>query len=433
MTDRAIAGSATALIETPRANLWTRAFYGMGQVVTEPSDLYFGFVLRAAGEAPALEDLRRHVAQRMVHVPVLTYRLEADGSGITWVRNENFDIRDHVQAGVLPEPGRSPAQTLLARGASLPLWGMWLVPVADENRWELHYLTHHAVQDAAGAIRTLQILLGDEEPRAIAAASRSGATASVLRALAVAPDLLSTYRPGLVRPSPPAPAGSPRSLAYAQVPTGVLKAIARTRRATVNQVHLGAMAIALDNLDRERTGSPVPRSGRPTYVAVPVDTRVDGEPDGPIGNHLGLIRVPLPSGSPSPATALDSVIRSTHTRRLAQWRRFWHEVSHGRAEWLAARALPRIVDPLRSAFTVSGLNINGQVVWRGEPFHEILPLPWFPLGGSCFTLSASYRGTTTMSVLGHGGPFEPQRLAVLWKEAAFELERALVPGEPHRS
>lgn len=269
----------------------------------------------------------------------------------------------------------------------------------------------------------------------MAAASHSGSrrAASFLRAIAVGPDLLSTYRPGLVRPSLPAPAGSPRVLAYAQVPTGVLKAVARTRRATVNQVHLGAMAIALDNLDRERTGSPVPRSSRPTYVAVPVDTRVDGEPDGPIGNHLGLIRVPLPAGSPSPVAALDSVIRTTNARRLARWRRFWYDVSHGGAEWLAARALPRIVDPLRSAFTVSGLTIHGQVVWRGEPFHEIVPLPWLPLGGSCFTLSATYRGTTTMSVLGHGGPFDPARLAVLWKEAAFELERALAPGESHRS
>lgn len=167
------------------------------------------------------------------------------------------------------------------------------------------------------------------------------------------------------------------------------------------------------------------RPGGLTHVVVPLDTREDGKPDGPIGNHLGLVRVPLQSGAASPVDALDAAIKSTSRKRLDRWKRFWRVVDAGQAERAGDWAHLRVAHPLRSGFAVSGLRISGQLTWNGRPFEEAIPLPWLPPGGSCFTLLTSYQGTTTMSVLTHGGTFEPARLAELWKDAVMKLDATL--------
>jgi hypothetical protein len=207
-----------------------------------------------------------------------------------------------------------------------------------------------------------------------------------------------------------------------------LKAVAAARAATVNQVHLAAMATALRRLQQERAGEPSGDVAAP-HMVVPVDTAAGGEWNG-FGNRFGLTRIGLETDLSSPVVALDSAVRKADRRRVDRWKRFWRGVVDGANTTLGRWLILLVAHPDRSGPTVSSLRVPDALVYGGKRFDEVLGVPWLPPGSCCFTVLVSYQGLSTTSVLTHGGTFDPARLADLWRAAVLELHRALVPEAP---
>ncbi|MBY8855689.1 hypothetical protein K7711_04295 [Nocardia sp. CA2R105] len=75
-------------------DLLTHTFVAMEQVAADPSDVYFGVLLRCGGVAPSLGELRAQVSSRVGLVPALTHRLTAE---VDWEPDPQFDIENHVR------------------------------------------------------------------------------------------------------------------------------------------------------------------------------------------------------------------------------------------------------------------------------------------------------------------------------------------------
>ncbi|SEG89414.1 Protein of unknown function [Nonomuraea solani] len=411
----------------PHANLWTKTFLGMEELAADPSDLYFGLILRGQGPAPGLEDLRRHVEKRLPLIPALTHVPETRGGRVTWRPDDTFDIADHVRTGQRPEPDIAPQPALIGSASPRPLWGLWLLAGPGDGQWEVCWLGHHAFGDAKAVAEILRVLFGDEEPAATAEPP-GGPRHRPLRATVavgrVLPGLLATYRPSEQWPPMMDPPGAVRGWAHTQVPFTTLRGVANASEATVNQVHLAAMTAALRGLEIENGRRP---RGR-LQICLPLDLRVPAQDDHVVANHLGLMRVPLPWDLPSPADQLAAVVRATRTRTIERWKRAWREILTNTPEPIGQWAHQRIGHPRNTKLTVSAVNISGSLSVSDSPITEIVPLPWLPPGHACFTLLATYQGITTQSVLTHGGTFAPGRLAALWARALDDLAASFQSG-----
>ncbi|MEV0618805.1 wax ester/triacylglycerol synthase domain-containing protein [Nonomuraea sp. NPDC050404] len=415
----------------PHTNLWTRTFLGMSRAAADPSDLYFGFILRGRGPVPDVEELRRQVDKRLALIPALTRVPETREGDVTWRPDEAFDLAGHVRAHGPLTRGVAPQRSLLACAPASPpqMWGLWVLPGPREGRWQVCWLSHHAFGDAMAIVRILRVLFGDEDPPGPVASSRhrrSGRARAIGAAGRMLPGLLATYLPGEQWPPMTSPAGAVRGWAYAQVPFATLRRVADTSGATVNQVHLAAMTAALRGLETDNGRRP---RGR-LQACMPLDLRTPGQDDHTVASRLGLMRVPLAWARPNPAGRLAAVVRATRPRRIGRWKRAWRALLADAPEPIAQWAHRRIGDPRNTKLTVSAVNVPGALAVGGSPVTEIVPLPWLPPGHACFTLLATYAGTTTQSVLTHGGGFAPGRLTTLWARAVDDLA-ATYEGRPH--
>lgn len=392
----------------PAVNLWTQAFHDLAAFVDHPSDVYFGFRLRARGPAPSLECLRAHVAGQLAALPLLTAKSERVGDRVVWIRDAAFDLRNHVCQADPERSGASLARTLVADEAlaARPPWGLWLVARPDDDAWELVYLAHHGAQDATTMLGVLDRLFGTSAPRV--AADETPVVAS-------------------------APAGEhERRWAYGQVPEANVRAIAHAAGATINQVHLAAMSMALRTLDRELPSSAtsLPPHG-PLRVCLPLDTRVAKGNDDGAGNHLGLMPVTLDWRAHDPATQLASAKRSASRRSVQTWKLLWRSLESGHALPLGQRLQLRVAQ--RSHVTVSMTRAPGALSFGGAAFDAVIPLPWLPPGQACFTLATRDANVLTMSVLTRAGAFEPSRLATAWQGAMRALHESVVAGQEARA
>ncbi|GAB2805340.1 hypothetical protein GCM10027091_42140 [Streptomyces daliensis] len=412
----------------------TRTFLRLEQHAPEPSDMYYGFLLRMAGTAPSLAALRRHIAPKLTALPALTHRLLLDGDQVRWKPDPGFDLTHHVRA--LPPGPATPltAQTLLASGPdeTRPRWHLWLRPGPTGNGWALYYLAHHAVHDATAMLHTLRVLLDDTTPPPPATEPAGSRRRGPLFFLL--PDVLRTCQP-----APPCrprtESGATRhALAHDSVDVAGLRETARSAGVTTNQVHLAAMGQALASWPPDSPTRTPPRSERrPAWALMPVEFRPRGpqEPQPGGGNRFGLVRLPLPGALPRSARQLRAATapaRRKRVNRRKQALRSLMEDTPGRiAEWLLAR----VTDPRRSALTISNVHVPRPMSALGTPVEEIVAIPWLPPGHTCFSLLVSYNGKAALSVLTRSAAPHPRHLTDGWRravDALRSLERSAGPG-----
>ncbi|MEV5646198.1 wax ester/triacylglycerol synthase domain-containing protein [Streptomyces flaveolus] len=413
---------AAAAATAQGTDLITTAFLGLGTLTPDPSDMYFGFHLRMRGTGPDLETLRSHIAERAAGIALLTHRLTLEGGG-RWEPDDAFDIACHVRQAPGDGLEPRPAQALIGTppDESRPRWFLWLHP-GDGEEWALTYLAHHAVQDATSMAHTLHTLLGPGDvpvgaaPPARPPRGRRKATAL----LPLLPDMLATFLPRAAAPVFPESSGPRRALGHAAVDLSLLSDMAHATGATVNQVHIAALATALrrwpatrDHADRRAW-----RSG--PHLVVPVDLRTGpGENSAhPRGNNIGLLRVPLPRAAGDLAGRRDAMGASLGRRYLARRRCALRTLTEHASPRLAGWVLKRVTDPHGLLLTASQVRpVATPSAALGAPVTEVTALPWLPPGNGCFTILTTHEGVARLSVLTSSADADPQALARLWAAA----------------
>src|SRR6266568_3591685 len=225
-----------------QSNPMTESFLAMGSILDDPRDIYFGFQLRIQGRAVRLRTLRSEIDRQLKALPALTHvPIRRDGHTL-WEPSPDFDLEAHVHTGpALPATGILPAAELLPASPDhrRPPWRMWLLPGSGDD-WGVCYLAHHALQDATGMLDTLTTLFGAAPPSASGIVPQPG----TLAALAAFPSLFAGYRLGSGW-APTGARGAGRRVASVDVPIDTLRTVARAFGATVNQVYLAALTVAL--------------------------------------------------------------------------------------------------------------------------------------------------------------------------------------------
>ncbi|MFT7841756.1 wax ester/triacylglycerol synthase family O-acyltransferase [Saccharothrix sp. BKS2] len=394
------------------ADFMAGAFAALGRFAPDPTDLFIGLVFRLSGPCPSVDAVRERVASRLDRLSPLTERL-VPGEVVRWEPDPDFDLAHHVR--VLPrQEVVAPARAVFAGSfdPARPPWGLWISDNGS-GTWDAYYLVHHARQDAGGAVRTAEALLGDAEPAAWRKAGdrRRSWSRGWPAVASLLPDLLRARLPAEPAPRWPVREGAPGAgpvFAQGVVPVDALKRVARCTGATVNQVHLAAMAEALAGW--------LPRVPA-RQVCLPVETRRDGEPHDDFANRIGLMRAVLPCGDVTPAERLRAVVASASRARLARHRRAWRDLTDNASAQVAGRVLARITDPARVGVTVASVRVPELPALMGGRVLDVTAIPWLPPGHTCFASLISYGDRARLSVLVPGGAPDPLELTRRWVEA----------------
>ncbi|CAB4927536.1 unannotated protein [freshwater metagenome] len=343
---------------------------------TARSPMHVGWVMRFAGEAPPLTELRGHVESRLAAMPRFRRHAIVPPLGIAdpwWTDDVGFDIARHVDAVEFPGPVdedtlRDIAAALLAipLDGRRPLWRLTLIADTGADGpargFAIVGQAHHALLDGIAAVE-LGVLLLDAQgapprpeaepwtperpiglPEAIAATAlaRTAAAARLLRSVADgtlrdAAALLGALAGG----GPAGPLAQmethERTVAHASTGLEALRASTRRHDATINDALLTASTLALAAaFDR--------RAAAHTHLRaiVPVSVRTDGETGAGHANRITLLPLTLPLGERDPVRLL----RAVRARTAAAKRSGLPQA--GAALLDAADALPR---PLRPALT----------------------------------------------------------------------------------
>src|SRR5436190_13260150 len=111
----------------------------------DASHMHVACALIFDGEAPAYDDLLRHVERRLHLVPRYRQRLANVPLGQgrpKWVDDPHLNLRYHVRATALPAPGSEAELRALAGRVfsqqldrDKPLWELWLVDGLEGGRF----------------------------------------------------------------------------------------------------------------------------------------------------------------------------------------------------------------------------------------------------------------------------------------------------------
>ena len=280
-----------------------------------------GWPLLDAGGRLRLEELRRHVADRVRDVERLHQVLVwAHGRhrAPTWVTAPVFDVADHVLSRRVPPPGDEAALLALCSDLnappldrSRPLWELWLLPGLAGGRVALLLRLHHVVADGAAALELFAALF-DPSPEASPgppAAPSRGPLVAVGRRLRRTWQLLRLGRaPAL---SWNRPVGTRRRHLLLRADFAAVRAAGRAHRGTVNDVVLAAVGGGAHRL-LERRGELAP--GLDLHVSVPASLRRPGQRG---GNRVGVRPVAVPVSDPDVEDRLRSV--AAWTARQRDW------------------------------------------------------------------------------------------------------------------
>ena len=326
-----------------------------------------------------IEKVRAAVTQHLHLVPRFRQVLCIPHLGLgtpLWVDAPAFDVSDHVRVRQLPAPTDESrllrtVEQLLARrlDRSRPLWEMWILPGLSEDRIGLLIKVHHAMADGIAGLATMAALL-DATPESPAEPARAWTPASPPMAVDLFADNLRRHLNGLrrafailVRPATTQrkvrsvwPAmrelisdrrgpvtsldrvvGLDRNLALIRSSLDMIKLIARTHGATVNDVLLAIIAGGLHGLLRSR-GECVDDLVLPVYV--PVALRHSASPEEP-GNLLAQMVVPLSIGASEPGERLRRIAAETARRKIRRRPSLGTLVGSGLARWALLKVLDR--------------------------------------------------------------------------------------------
>ena len=326
-----------------------------------------------------IEKVRAAVAGHLHLIPRFRQILSIPHLGLgtpLWVDAPAFDVSDHVRVRQLPAPADESrllrtVEQLLARrlDRSRPLWEMWLLPGLSENRVGLLIKVHHALADGIAGLTTMAALL-DATPETATEPARAWRPASAPTAVDLFADNVRRHLSGLrrafailvhpviklreVRSVWPAMGelisdrrgpvtsldrvvGPDRKLALVRSNLDMIKQIARTHDATVNDVLLAVTAGGLHGLLRSR-GESVADLVLPVYV--PVALRHSASPEEP-GNLLAQMVVPLPIGASEPGERLRRIAAETARRKIRRRPSLGTLLGSGLARWALLKVLDR--------------------------------------------------------------------------------------------
>jgi diacylglycerol O-acyltransferase / wax synthase len=339
-----------------------------------------GSSLLDRGDRFRIEAVREAVAARLHLVPrfrQLLYVPPRRLGGPLWVDAANFDLDNHIAEFRLPRPGDE-AKLLLAveqlrrrrLDRSRPLWEMWFLTGLPNRRVGLFVRMHHAIADGMAGVATIAKFL-DATPDAVPAAPRAWTpgpvpTAGELlqdkrrrrlqqlgRAVSALAHPVTTGRHFLAawpamreiiaeRPLPATSldrlVGPDRNLALIRSSLKLIREVAHTSDATVNDVLLTATAGGLRALLNSR-GEPVEGVLR---IYVPVSLHQEPRAQAQ-GNLIGQMVVPLPIGVSDPVLRLRLIAKETAPRK-ARSRPSLGIVPH---RGIAGRAFLKLVDRQR--------------------------------------------------------------------------------------
>jgi WS/DGAT/MGAT family acyltransferase len=313
---------------------------------TEATPMHVGalFVLAppAAARASFASRLRRHLRARLPASPVFTRRLVAmplDLANPLWDEAATVDLDWHVCVSRVPAPGRR--RQLERCVAALheapldrarPLWRLHVLEGLAGGRVGLYLKVHHAGFDGMTAQAFLRCFT-DDAPRPAPArrprprrvrgpwdallaggrhqAAQLAALPQALRGLAGAASGAGRAPGSGVRRAPPTPLNVPitaaRGFASTDVPLAGVRALAKSRGVTINDVLLAACGGAVRRWLEAEGALPE----RTLLAAVPVSLRAPG--DASHAARVSFATVPLHTELRAPAARLAAI--AAHTRR----------------------------------------------------------------------------------------------------------------------
>lgn len=268
-------------------------------------------------------DYRRHIAERIPHLPMLRRKLVTlpfDVDHPFWVDDPEVDLDYHIRQQTLPSPGRlSQLEELVGRlhsnflDRSRPLWEFYVIKGLEDGRLAIYTKIHHAGMDGGASQHLLSTIYdtapsGRQLPPPPPLPKRSGEPPGVekllrgvaehvvrqeIRALQFVPEVLKTFSrlalpdvetlkfdPPTLPPLRPPPKTlfnvaitSQRAYATRSLPLARFKQIARLTDAKLNDVVLAVCSAALRRYLKDHDGLPE----RSLTAMVPVSLREAGD------------------------------------------------------------------------------------------------------------------------------------------------------------
>ena len=402
-----------------------------------------------------IDAVRALVESRLHLVPRFRQLLFRPGPGLggpLWIDTPSFDISRHVVVVPLSPPADEAAllravERLRHRrlDRSRPLWQMALLPGLAGGRVGLFVKVHHSVADGIAAMAAIGAFLDAEAdgptapplrwrprptptPGQLAVDSVRRHATRVGHALRpLGHPLAAAHRVWAAWPAmrdlisrSPAPrtslnhvVGPGRTLALIRTRLDEVEQIARTHRATVNDVLLAAIAGGLRGMLRSRR-EPVTEVRMDVPVTLrPADARARAR-----GNLIGQMIVPLPVDEPGPSARLTRIAAETAVLKLEEHPSMG-VLLHSR---LARRALLKLLD--RNPVNVTSADLVGPrvpVYFAGAKVLEVFPV--LPLMGnvSLGVGALSYAGQLNLGVIADRDAYPD--LDIFVASAEQDLER----------
>ncbi|MEV6670321.1 wax ester/triacylglycerol synthase domain-containing protein [Streptomyces sp. NPDC051162] len=366
------------------------------------AQLRIGALLHLTGTAPPVGRLRDHVAERLPALPALTHFLTDTSSG--WTRAWYADPAVHVVEHVLP-PGREHLEREVQRLIRVPLpegaphWRLDLLRGHEPGRYAVLYLVHHAMQDGAGILHTLETLftargIPDSESSAVVPGLSPAPPVMLrdrFRALATT---ARTADRSVIWASARHPLSARRTFRWARVPVERLREVGHARGGSVNDAYLATLAHAVQ--DWAGGHWPPARRSAELPLIMPANLRRPEEAAAP-GNKVAMVRLALPGGDVPLTARLDGAIRATAPLRSPRHRealRRAASLSYVPA-WLLPRLLRAVGRPDRATVGVSGLLARHDLHLGEDPVTHVLPVGCLPEASPFGSLMLTYRGVST--------------------------------------
>ncbi|MBD3782219.1 MAG: wax ester/triacylglycerol synthase family O-acyltransferase [Micrococcales bacterium] len=386
-----------------------------------------------------------------------------------WVEDERFDIDYHVRHSALPaQGGERELGVLVSRLHSnqldfrRPPWEMTFIEGVGPGRFAVYTKIHHSLVDGYTGTRILQRGLSEDpddrthphffsltrRPR-VEGESREpvGDVASILRSVSTSVTSLPTVARTLVETQLRRGQTSTRAVTSYQAPMSILngptgrsrrfatqqyelerlRAVARARNATLNDVLMAICAGGLRRFLDDLASLP----DRPLVAFVPVNVRAPESEGG--GNYVGATLVSLATDVEDPLARLSAIASSSRAAKARMRGMGGDAVIAYSALLLApaglqvARAMSGLPLPGPLTLNVCISNVPGPtkpLYWRGAQLEATYPVS-IPGHSMALNITAqSYAGTLNIGFIGDRESLPHlQRLAVHTGEALADLER----------